>query len=154
MLEKIRKAIKESYAGIFISFCISFMLLFYEPLNIFASNLDDFWFDIYSFFPIVLIQTILAFVVLSFFFIIIKTVNKKIYSFFVICFFIGLICSYIQGNLLAGSLPPLDGNWIDFNLYKTEKIISIILWIVVSGIVLFALYKFKCSRKWKLSRQS
>ena len=143
MLDKIKNLIKNAYAGIFISLCLCFMLLFYEPLNIFASNLGDFWFDIYTFFPIVLLQSIIPFLLLSIFFIVIKKLNTKVYSFFVFCALIGMICTYIQGNFLVGSLPAVDGTWIDFDLYKTEKIISLILWVVVFSVILFVLIKCK-----------
>ncbi len=140
------KKIKECYAGILISLCLSFMLLFYEPLNIFASNLEDFWFDIYMFFPIVLFQFFFTFIILSVIFIITNLLNKKIYHFLVICFLIGTLCLYIQGNFLSYSLPTINGNWIDFDKFSTEKIISYILWITVAIIVLAGLYKFKIEK--------
>ncbi len=143
MKEKIKNSIKESSSGIIISLCLSFMLLFYEPLNIFASNLNDFWFDLYLIFPIVLLQFIVSFLILSLFFIVIKKINQKIYIFFVVCFLIGTLCSYVQGNFLIGSLPAIDGTWINFDTFKTEKMISLILWIIVSGSVIFCLVKFK-----------
>ncbi len=143
MKNKIFKLIKESYAGIFISLCLSFMLLFYEPLNIFATNLEDIWFDIYTFFPIVVWQFIISFLLLSFIFIVMRFIHKNVYIFCVVVALIGTLCTYIQGNYLIGSLPAIDGNWIDFDTFKTEKLISMLLWIIVSGSILFVLYKFK-----------
>ena len=151
MKDKIINTIKESYAGIFISLCLSFMLLFYEPLNIFANNLGDFWFDIYTFFPVVICQFIISFLVLSLFFIIMRKIHKNVYIFFVVVALIGTICTYVQGNFLAGSLPAIDGNWIDWDTYKTEKLISIILWLVVAASIIFVLYKFKFSKIEKVS---
>lgn len=152
MLNKITSKIKDSYAGIFISLCLNFMLLFYEPLNIFANNLDDFWFDIYMFFPIIILQSLACFLILSLFFVLIRMINKRIYTFFVICFLIGTICTYIQGIFLSGSLPIIDGNWVDFDKFKTEKMISLVLWFVVGSIILFSLYKFKFKNMEKVSK--
>lgn len=148
---KIIKLIKESYAGIFISLCLSFMLFFYEPLNIFAFNLEDFWFDIYTFFPIVLFQFFLIFIILSILFIVLNLLNKKIYYFFLVCFFIGTVCFYIQGNLLSYSLPIINGDWVDFDKFGTEKIISYILWISVAVITLVGLWKFKIKKIEKIT---
>ena len=142
-MKKILVIVKESKAGIFISFVLSFMLMFYEPLNLFVSSRNDFEFDIYSFFPFIILQTIILFLVLSFFFVITRLIHKNIYMFFIVCFIIGTLCTYIQGNFLAGSLPAIDGTFINFDTYKIEKIISMLLWIIVSVIILFILYKYK-----------
>ena len=154
MKNKMINIIKETYAGIFISLCLSFMLLFYEPLNIYATNLEDFWFDIYTFFPIVLFQFLISFLLLSIFFLIIRKINKKIYIFFVVTFLIGTLCTYVQGNYLVGSLPAIDGNWVNFDTFKTEKLISILLWIIVTGSILFVLYKFKFEIVEKVAKYS
>ena len=141
---KIKHFLKESYGGIIISLLLSFMFMFYEPLNMYASNMNDFWFDIYSFFPIE--QFLISFILLSLFFILIRRINEKVYYFFVICFFIGTISLYIQGNYLIGGLPPIDGGWVDFDVYKTEKLISIILWLSVSIISIVSLIKLKTKK--------
>ena len=117
-MKKIINIIKESKAGIFISLLISFMLMFYEPLNLFVSSRSDFEFDIYSFFPFILLQTIISFFLLSCFFIITRLVHKNVYKFFIVVFIIVTICTYIQGNFLAGSLPAIDGTYVDFNNFK------------------------------------
>lgn len=151
MKQKIIKIIKESYAGIFISLCLSFMLFFYEPLNLYSSNAGDFWFDIYHFFPIVLMQFLIIFLALSIFFIIMKSINKKLYIFFVVCFLVGTICSYVEGNFLAGSLPKIDGNWVDFDKFGKEKMFSLILWGGTFIIIALVLWKFKFKKLEKVS---
>lgn len=153
-MKKIINIIKESKAGIFISLLISFMLMFYEPLNLFVSSRSDFEFDIYSFFPFILLQTIISFFLLSCFFIITRLVHKNVYKFFIVVFIIVTICTYIQGNFLAGSLPAIDGTYVDFNNFKVEKIVSIIMWIIVSGIIFFVLYKYKFKTIEKVAKYS
>ena len=59
-----KKIIKDTKAGLFISLCFSFMLMIYEPLNIFVSNRSDFEFDIYFFFPLLLVQALVCFLIL------------------------------------------------------------------------------------------
>ena len=98
MLGKIMNTIKETYAGIFISLAICFMLLFYEPLLLFSNNLTDFWFDIYMFFPIILFQFIICFLFCSFIFIVFKKINNKLYIISVVISLILLLYFYIQGN--------------------------------------------------------
>jgi len=153
-MKKVIDIVKESKAGIFISLVLSFMLMFYEPLNLFVSNRSDFEFDIYCFFPFVLLQTFLSFFVLFIFFIIMRLIHKNVYKFFVVCFIICTICTYIQGNYLASSLPAIDGTYVNFNNFKIEKIISLILWIVVGGIILFTLYKYKFKTIEKVAKYS
>lgn len=150
----IKNRIKKSYAGIFISLCLSFMLLFYEPLNIFANNLNDFWFDIYRFFPVVILQTIISFLLLSSFFMLMNKLNRKVYIFFVVIFLIILICTYIQGNFLSYSLPSLNGSTISFANFETEKNISSLLWKIVLLIIVVVLYKFKFKTIEKVSMYS
>lgn len=149
MISKVFKTIKESYGGILISFCLTFMLLFYEPLNIYASNSEDFWFDIYSFFPIILLQFLVVFLVLSIIFILLRKFSNKAYKVLVVSFLILTICSYIQGNFLSGSLSAIDGNEIDYDGFVIEKIMSLILWVGVIGGTIFFLkkYKFKVIEK-------
>ena len=142
-MEKLFSKIKESFAGILIAFLVSFMLMFYEPLNLFVGSIDDFWFDIYAFLPIILLQFLISFLAISLFFIIINIISKKLYKFVLVAAFILTFISYIQGNFLIYNLPGLDGSPINFDAYKTDKIISYILWVVVTGASLITLYKIK-----------
>ncbi|MBD5504989.1 MAG: LTA synthase family protein [Lachnospiraceae bacterium] len=121
--------------GIWLSIVTCFMLFIYAPLELLFTNQDEFWFDIYILVPImsavfgiVCVISILAFVLL-------RKWNENIYRIGLVIYLIAFISLYIQGNWLTGNLPLLDGEPIDWSLYKTEYMQSYILWIVVAAIV-------------------
>ena len=140
------------YAIVFV-FC--FMLFLYEPLIMFFSNNDDFWFGLNIMFKMTGLLFLIIFFIMIICFNIIyffnKKNNKKIFKISTIFMFIVLLCSYIQGNYLSGNLPVLDGTKIDWSLYKLDSIISIILWIVVIVGVIFAIKKIRLDKVVKYS---
>lgn len=111
----------------------------------FTSNLEDLWFDIYSFLPIVLIQFLIMFVVLSVIFMVINRVSKKAYKIALVSAAIIAFVTYVQGNFLTYNLPGLDGNKIEWGAYGLDMVISLALWIItiVSAIVVIRKIKFE-----------
>jgi hypothetical protein len=154
MKNKIKNIFKETKAGLFISLCFSFMLMMYEPLNIFVSNRSDFDFDIYFFFPLLLLQTIIFFLLIYILFIITRIIHKKIYEIFLVISLIGLIYFYIQGNYLAGSLPGIDGDKIKLSNFLIERIISLTILIIIVSLIIFVLKKYKFNMIEKVSKYS
>lgn len=149
-MKKIFVIIKESLGGIIIALLLGFMLMMYEPLNMYAGSLNDFWFDIYSFFPILITQFIITFFILSLFFIIVNVISKKAYKIILVIAFIATLATYIQGNFLIYNLPGIDGSPINYDIYKTDKLISYLLWIVITVVFLIILYKIKFDKFNKL----
>ena len=142
---------KKLIPGLIISFVSGFMFFLYEPITMYATNKDDFWFDIY----IVLLPTVLLFltyvfcVFLVFLFIYFLNKkffkNKKIYeTFLTICFCL-LISFYIQGNFFVGGLPSLDGSDINWNDYAFDSIISAFIFLIplIIGIVVLKKVEFQ-----------
>lgn len=131
------------------SFVFSFMFYIYEPITMYANNIDDFWFDLYTIIGSLFKMFSFLFIGLSLIFTAVYFVNKKfskkllVYDICLIVFFVGFICTYIQGNFLAGNLPALSGDPIKWSKYIKEDIISIVLWIIVIGITVFSCIKFK-----------
>lgn len=132
---------KELFSGSIITLALCFMLFLYAPLELFFSNRDEFWFDVYILLP-VLIITFLAFTITSIGILrFLYIVHIKLYQAGLVIYFIAFICSYIQGVFLVSNLPPLDGTAVDWNQYMPEQVISLFLWIAVTVIVLI-LIKF------------
>lgn len=127
---------KELIYACLISCAISFMLFLYEPITLYANNMNDFWFDFYTlispsllFFTSATILIFIIFVIV--FFLSKKTAFKNLYYLVIIFAIICFLCAYIHSNFLAGFLPPLDGTKPDWSS-KTANIISIGICIIVT----------------------
>ena len=131
---------KKLLPAIILSFAFSFMVFIYEPIIMYAPNVNDFWFDLY----IMAVPTVLAFlglgILLCLGFACVYYLNDRFskkfnfYHLSIIIFLVLFICTYIQGNYLVGNLPSLDGYVIKWNQYKNDEMISYIVW----GIVIIA----------------
>lgn len=129
----------ELMVGIVLSIATSFLWCIFGPLDMYFNNMSEFWFDIYTLFPTVLIMFgigILGGIIVSLIFLLI---HKKLYQGGLLFLFIALICSYIQGTFLVNNLPPLDGSSFDWKDYSSERIKTLILWIIITLVVVFLL---------------
>lgn len=142
-MKKVLEKLKGSVGGVLIALLLSLMLAFYEPLNMYTGNLEDFWFSLSDFLPIIAMQFGIMFVAISLFYIIVNCISRKAYKSALVVGFIVTLATYIQGNFLAYNLPGLAGNQINWSEYKIDQIISVILWVVVIAGSLFALKKLK-----------
>lgn len=140
---------KKLLPAFLIALVSGFMLFIYEPLSMFATNVDDFWFDIYImmkpnflFFGLYVMG---LFAFLSAIYCINKYFNENlhIYKGTILLAFITLLVLYIHGNFFISNLPKMDGTEIDWNSYTKENVISCV---IVGGVSLTAIgtmYKFK-----------
>lgn len=141
--------IKKLMPAYILSFAVSFMLFIYEPIVMYTSNINDFWFDFITMLKPVLFWGGIVFALQ----IIVHTVSyflyKPAYKVFVIIEFILFVTTYIQGNFLAGHLPVLEGSAINWNEYIGDMVISAILLVVISVITIYATIRLKfekCSK--------
>jgi hypothetical protein len=131
-MKKISERIPKDYiCSIIVAAAMLFMLCIYEPLTIYFQNKIDYSCDVYVILPeaigMFLIITAGTALVLA----VVRLVLKKIYV-YVIALMLGVYISlYIQGNYLISDLPVLDGRYINWEDYRTDSIISVILWCVV-----------------------
>ena len=150
------KFIKENKENIIISLVLSFSLCFmltvYEPIVMYSSNSNDFWFDFDSLVFSNLIFFLISFLVLSLIsfvicFISYKSRKKIIYDIYMLIYFVGFVYVYIQGHYLVGSLPTLDGAPIDWSKYINQNIISVLLGVVLMIIGITVYLKFNKNYK-------
>lgn len=100
-----------------------FMMLIFEPILLYATNMDDFWFD----FSIMIWPVLGVFVcfllggiaiVSAIYFVNLFFSGRVIlYKLLTLVGFIVFFLLYLQGNWLAGNLPPLTGEQIIWEKY-------------------------------------
>ena len=141
-----------------LSFVISFMLFIYEPITMYANNINDFWFDFrIMFIPMITTFSIL-FISISIIFTLIYYANKIIseklyvYNIILIIAYIIFFILYIQGNYLISKLPPLDGTNIDWSIYKTQNIITLIITLIIIITYIITTLKFKHEKVINISK--
>lgn len=141
--------IKDLLPSIILSLVTAFMLFIFEPITMYATNPNDFWFDIYDIFPTLFVTFLLSslglFAIYTIIYVICKLLIKKISIYYIViaiafCIF---VITYIQGNFLSGNLPGINGQPFNWRLHGEESVISVILWFVCFGILLILLTKIK-----------
>ena len=144
-----KQTLKDLLPAIILSITISFMFFIFEPITMYATNPDDFWFDIYNIMPVLVpswfVFSLYVFTPLLLCYIVFKGFLKKPGIYYVItsAVFCIFLITYIQGNFLAGSLPGISGDPFNWREYKAETITSIALWAIVFVALLISLIKFK-----------
>ncbi len=129
--EKKERLLYDYHEGIALSIVTCFMFFLYAPLELFFLNQEDFFFDIFMLLPVMLVIFLIVTSICIFAFCILSRWSRKVYVLAAGVVFVIFICSYIQGNFLAKSLPILDGNWIEWDRYPMERVKCIVMWVVV-----------------------
>lgn len=111
-------------------FVSCFMLFVFEPILMYATNMNDFWFDFQiMIWPVLSIFVIFFLVGMIIIFAIytadLLIANKLfVYKGIILIGFMVFFLLYLQGNWLAGNLPPLTGEEIIWENYgKQENLI-------------------------------
>ena len=130
-------------AGIVLALCISFLFGIYAPLELYLTNISEFWLKLTDLVPAAAVIFGVCFIGLSVAYIIARLINKKFYG---VCLAVGsafLLSTYIQGNFLIKNLPSMSGEIIKWNTYTSEIIKSALAFVIPFAILLFVLIKFK-----------
>lgn len=150
------KQLKPAYI---ISFVFCFMLFIYEPILMYSTNKNDFWFD----FGIMLFPTFMLFLIflaggliaVTVWYFLLRFAFAKeradvIYQYTLVALFVVFVATYIQGNFLAVSLPGLTGEEIAWDQYLKEDLLTIVIWIILEILAIVAVVRFRPERvvKW------
>lgn len=142
MKEK-EKQKKDWLPGVLMAAAISFLLFLYAPVDLYCSNIDEFWFDFDVLLRMAAMMFGISLVTLTLLYLLATWIHPYLYRIGLAVGLAVLLITYVQGNFLVGNLPVLDGtsiSWEDYSALQTE---SVILCIVVLAIVvlLFLLLK-------------
>lgn len=138
----------QRFYAVIISITISFMFFVVEPIALYATNVNDFWFDLHIIAPSLLSFFAISTLAILFFLLILYAlshVTKKsiIFNVGALVVFALFIIAYIHGNFFAGSLPTLNGETIDWGSFGAESVVSIIICLLVVALVVVAAIKLK-----------
>ena len=142
-MEKLKSKFCGISVGLVLSAAVSFMLCVYAPLELFLAGQDEFWFSIKALVPVTVVLFISAFLLLAVMFAVLKLIGNTVYNIGVLVIAAVFFICYIQGNFLVSGIPSLDGVNIDWNAPSVERIKSVAVCLVVIGVLLFVLLKFK-----------
>ena len=133
-------------------FAFCFMFFIYEPITMYATNINDFWFDLGIMLKPVSLIFISVFLIGSLLCTLFYFINHKfskevpLYQIVLLCFAICFFATYIQGNYLIGNLPVLDGSTIVWTFYGKENCITGMIWMVLILISIVMVKKVKLEK--------
>lgn len=137
----------------FLVFASCFMMLIFEPILLYATNMDDFWFDfkimiwpVLGLFACFLLGGII--IVSAIYFLNIFFSGRGIlYKLLTLVGFIMFFLLYLQGNWLAGNLPPLTGEEIIWENYgASENRILMSATVILSVAAVISILRLKLRR--------
>lgn len=121
----------------------------YTPSSLFLGNIKEFSLPYIAIVPVILCMALLLFAVI--YFIALWLIREKTLPFYIAFLFSITLAAYVQSNFLNASLPILDGALIQWQNYRTENLISVLVWILCI-IVIFTAVCFKKEAAEKLMK--
>lgn len=137
--------------AIILSVATCFMFFLYAPLELYFTNKDEFWYDIWVLAPIMLCVFLVFTGICIAGFGVLHKCGGKLFRAAVLFLFSLFVCSYVQGNYFIKYLPVFDGRAIDWSQYAgVGRTQSLILWCVVTTAVFFLFKKLQMERMYQV----
>lgn len=148
-MEKLKEKFSGISAGYIIAFCFSFIAFVYAPLELYLTNIDEFWLKLSEIAVPVVLLFLASFIGCSAVLTAARRTNKNLFYVLVTLMTAAVISLYIQGTFLISNLPPLDGTDIKWNSYTAERIKSALAFAVpaIALIILFIFTREKIIKK-------
>ncbi len=123
------------------SLFLTFTVCLYAPLSIYASNRGEVWFNLRTIWYVPALFFIVAFCLCSGVGLLLKK-DVLLRTYLGLIFGAGL-SFYIQGNFLCLKLGLMNGNQIDWSLYRTRMMINIAVWVVIVAAAVIICIRFE-----------
>ena len=128
---------KRLLISIALAFAICFTFLFFGPIEITAGSEGSFVFTIFDITLPLALTALAAFTILTF---LIPVLRGRIFNYLVTMLFGLLLCGYIQGNFLNGSLGLLTGDAVSWHMQTSGMLLNTISWILIILAAFILLY--------------
>lgn len=145
--------LKDLAPALVLLFMTCFMLLIFEPILMYATNINDFWFDFSLFIgPLLNVFArvfLLGLVLIVAVYQLDLLISKRllIYRVVTLIGFALFFLTYLQGNWLAGNLPILEGGEIKWEDYgKIENLILLVAAIILAVAAVKLIQKYGLNR--------
>lgn len=113
---------------------LAFFYAINNPLELYFANIDEFWFDLKTLFPIIVVSFGLFFLFISFTNLLIFRFLNRFYLLFMLIQVSMFFAIYIQGNFFTAFLPPMDGSVIEWKEYSIHNLFFIASLMALVGI--------------------
>ncbi len=118
----------------------------FTPSSLFLGNISEFSLRYINIIPVILCMALFLFAVI--YFIALWLIREKTFPFYSAFIFSITAGAYIQSNFLNSKMPILDGALIMWDEYRTENIISTLVWILCMVVIFSAV----CIKKEKAEK--
>ena len=133
-----RDKAKKLIPGLLVSVAISFLIFLYAPIDLYCSNVSEFWFDFSTLLITAFGMFAACFAVLMIIYLIAWLLHPIVYRIALAGGLALFICTYVQGNFMIDRLPALDGTSIWWGKYDILRKDTLVLWAVVLTLVVVA----------------
>ena len=139
--KKKKKKKRNSGAGLALAFVLSLLFCVYAPLELYLTNISEFWMIPKMLVIPVAVVFLAVFAVLSIIFVVVNKINGTAYRVLTAVASGALVGMYVQGNFLIKNLPDINGVSIDWNSLPAERIKSIVAFVI--PIIIFTVIALK-----------
>lgn len=123
--------------AILCAFACVFTFILFGPCEIYIQNMQEMPFPFLTMVPVLLLAGGTVFAALL---AILLLLRGKVFNFAVSVLFAGTLAGYLQGNLLNIDHGSLDGNAVNWQVFRLPMLGNCLLWLLILGLVFFLLY--------------
>ena len=114
--------------AVLLAITISYLWMFYAPLQLHFSNINEFRFDIYAILPTLCLMFAVGLAAAMLVYSILYKCSRKLFNAVIVFSVIVLAGTYIQGTFMVKNLQVLDGSELIWSGHMWDHIQSLVLW--------------------------